>query len=138
MPYITKQYTFCAAHKYWNNQWDEEKNYDSFKDDIKLHGHNYTLSVTISGPINDDTGFVICLQKLNKIINREVLDILDHSQIEKDIEWFADKQPSTENLVVFIWNKINNLIISPAKLHCVKLQETPSIYTEYFGESSNG
>ena len=63
MTYITKKYTFCAAHRYWNEKWDEERNYQAFGDDIKNHGHNYTLSITIKGPINQDTGFIICLKK---------------------------------------------------------------------------
>ena len=138
MTYITKKYTFCAAHRYWNDKWDEEKNYDSFGDDIKNHGHNYTLSITVKGPINPDTGFIMCLKKLNLIVNKKVISILDHSQIESDIDWFKNKQPSTENMVIYIWRQIVDLIPNPSNLHCVKLQETPTIYTEYFGEEHNG
>ena len=138
MTYITKKYTFCAAHRYWNEKWDEERNYQAFGDDIKNHGHNYTLSITIKGPINQDTGFIICLKKLNLIVNKNVINILDHSQIENDIKWFKDKQPSTENMVIFIWDQIVDLIPEPSSLYCVKLQETPTIYTEYFGEEHNG
>ena len=57
MPYITKQFKFCAAHKYWNPSWDEDKNYAVFGDDVKVHGHNYVLDVTITGPINQESGF---------------------------------------------------------------------------------
>ena len=131
---ITKQYTFCAAHRYWNDKWNEQENHDAFFDDIKLHGHNYTLFITISGDVNPDTGFIVCLKKINDIVNDKVIDVLDHSQIEKDITWFKGKQPSTENLVLFIWEQIVDLVPSPAKLFRVKLQETPTIYTEYFGK----
>ena len=62
-----------------------------------------------------------------------MISIFDHSQIEKDIKWFSDKQPSTENMVVFIWNQISNKIPSGASLHCIKLRETPTIFTEYYG-----
>ena len=131
---ITKQYTFCAAHRYWNKKWDEQKNYDAFHDDIRLHGHNYTLFITINGEIDPETGFVVCLKKLNEIVNNKVIDVLDHSQIDKDVDWFKGKQPSTENLVLFIWEQIVDLIPKPGSLYRVKLQETPTIYTEYFGE----
>ena len=131
---ITKQYTFCAAHRYWNDKWNEQENHDAFFDDVKLHGHNYILFITISGDVNPDTGFIVCLKKINDIVNDKVIDVLDHSQIEKDITWFKDKQPSTENLVLFIWEQIVDLVPSPAKLFRVKLQETPTIYTEYFGK----
>ena len=134
MPYITKQYKFCAAHRYWNNDWSEERNKDVFHKDIYVHGHNYLLFITIAGPIDPDSGFIINLKDLDELISKKVLDIMDHSQIEKDIDWFIKKQPSTENMVKFIWEQIDCHIIKPAKLHCIKLQETPTIFTEYYGE----
>ena len=133
MPFITKQYKFCAAHRYWNNRWTEAENFENFGDDIYLHGHNYNLDITISGEINTDSGFIVNLQKLNNIVQENVISIMDHSQIEKDIDWFENRQPSTENMVVFIWKRLVNIIPSPAKLHSIKLQETPTISTIYFG-----
>jgi len=139
MPYITKQYKFCAAHRYWNNDWSEQKNKEVFDKDIYVHGHNYLLFITISGPIDPDSGFIINLKDLDELISNKVLDIMDHSQIEKDIDWFITRQPSTENMVKFIWEQIDCHIIKPAKLHCIKLQETPTIFTEYYGaEELNG
>ena len=133
MPFITKQYKFCAAHRYWNNRWTEVENFENFGDDIYLHGHNYNLDITISGEINTDSGFIVNLQKLNNIVQENVISIMDHSQIEKDIDWFENRQPSTENMVVFIWERLVGKIPSPAKLHSIKLQETPTISTTYFG-----
>ena len=133
MPFITKQYKFCAAHRYWNNRWTEAENFENFGDDIYLHGHNYNLDITISGEINTDSGFIVNLQKLNNIVQENVISIMDHSQIEKDIDWFENRQPSTENMVVFIWERLAGKIPSPAKLHSIKLQETPTISTTYFG-----
>ena len=136
MPFITKQYKFCAAHRYWNNRWTETENFENFGDDIYLHGHNYNLDITISGEINTDSGFIVNLQKLNNIVQENVISIMDHSQIEKDIDWFENQQPSTENMVVFIWEKLADKIPSPAKLHSIKLQETPTISTKYYGPKS--
>ena len=133
MPFITKQYKFCAAHRYWNDRWTEAENFENFGDDIYLHGHNYNLDITISGEINTDSGFIVNLQKLNNIVQENVISIMDHSQIEKDIDWFENCQPSTENMVVFIWERLVGKIPSPAKLHSIKLQETPTISTTYFG-----
>ena len=133
MPFITKQYKFCAAHRYWNNRWTEAENFENFGDDIYLHGHNYNLDITISGEINTDSGFIVNLQKLNNIVQENVISIMDHSQIEKDIDWFENRQPSTENMVLFIWERLVGKIPSPAKLHSIKLQETPTISTTYFG-----
>ena len=133
MPYLTKQYKFCAAHRYWNKNWPDKKNYDIFGEDVKIHGHNYTLDITIHGTINNDSGFIVNLFELNKIVKSHVLDVMDHSQIEQDIPWFATRQPSTENMVVFIWNQIVSKVPIPAKLYSIKLRETPTIFTEYFG-----
>ena len=133
MPYITKQYKFCAAHRYWNEQWSEKENFEIFGDDIYLHGHNYALDITISGEINEDSGFIVNLHTLNEIVKELVLSEIDHSQIEKDIDYFKNRQPSTENMVVYIWEKLVNNIPSPAKLYSIKLQETPTISTIYFG-----
>jgi len=133
MPFITKQFKFCAAHKYWNNSWDKDKNFEVFGDDIKVHGHNYVLDITITGPINDQSGFVFDIQKLKKIVNKKIISVLDHSQIQDDIPWFKGKQPSTENLVLFIWEQVEPMVDTPAKLHKIKLRETPTIFTEYFG-----
>ena len=67
MPFITKQYKFCAAHQYWNTEWSEEKNKNVFGKDIYIHGHNYILDITISGPIDEDSGFIINLKTLNQM-----------------------------------------------------------------------
>ena len=133
MPRLTKQYKFCAAHRYWNDEWTEEKNIEIFRDDVKLHGHNYQLDITISGPIDESSGFIINIQDLNAVVNTHVIKFLDHSQIEEDIPWFVNKQPSTENMVVFIWEQLADKIPLPAELYSIKLRETSTIYTEYFG-----
>ena len=133
MPQITKQYKFCAAHKYWNDNWDDAKNLKIFDDDIKLHGHNYDLYITIKGPTNSDSGFIINLKDLNEIVKNKVISKLDHSLIQ-DNPWFFNKQPSTENLVVYIWEQIVDRIEFPAKLYCIKLRETGTIFTEYYGD----
>ena len=133
MPQITKQYKFCAAHKYWNENWTDEKNKEVFDDDVKIHGHNYDLYITIKGPIDKDSGFIINLLHLNTLVNEEIIRELDHSMIHEH-SWFADKQPSTENLVLFIWERLSTKIKSPAKLYCIKLRETGTIFTEYYGE----
>ena len=137
MPIITKEYKFCAAHRYWNQHWTEKKNQDIFGDDIRLHGHNYVLEVSVAGEINPESGFIISLQQLNELVENHVIKLLDHSQIEKDIEYFHNNQPSTENLVVFIWEVLVDKIPSPARLYSIKLQETPTIYTEYFGPNQH-
>ena len=108
-----------------------------FEDDVRVHGHNYDLDITIKGEPDQESGFIINISDLKKIVKEKVLDILDHSQIQEDIQWFSNKQPSTENLVIFIWNQICNDIPYGGTLHKIKLRETPSIYTEYYGPNGD-
>ena len=137
MIYLTKEYKFCAAHKYWNNTWSDKKNKNVFGDDIRIHGHNYSLFITVKGKINTESGFIVDLIKLNKLVNNEIINQFDHSQIEKDIPWFKGKQPSTENMVFYIWLLLFDKIPSNAILYSVKLRETPTIFSIYYGPNKN-
>ena len=106
-PVLTKKYHFCASHKYGNEHWSEEKNYEVFGKDYNNHGHNYILEVSMTGLVNPDTGWLVDLGHVNEIIKSNVVNILDHSQIEQDIPWFKGKQPSSEVIVVWIWEQIS-------------------------------
>ena len=134
MPLITKEYKFCAAHRYWNDEWSKEENFNIFGDDIKNHGHNYVLRITVQGKIDSDSGFLVNLQWLNDIVKNEIVKVLDHAQIDKDIDYFKNKSPSTENLVIFIWDILNPFFKNQnSRLYKIFLRETPTIYTEYYG-----
>ena len=131
-PIITKKYHFCASHKYGNDSWSKEENIKVFGKDYNTHGHNYILEVSVTGPIDPGSGWLIDLQTLNKLVKKKVVNVLDHSQIEIDIQWFKDKQPSSENILIWIWDEIANEIESGA-LHRLRLVETHSIHTDYYG-----
>ena len=133
-PILTKKYHFCASHKYGNDHWTEEKNYKVFGKDYNTHGHNYVLEVSVIGPVNPDTGWLVDLPNLNRVVKSNVVDILDHSQIEEDVEWFKGKQPSSEVLVIWIWEQIEK-DFNEAKLHKIRLDETHTIHTDYYGPS---
>ncbi len=131
-PYLTKVFHFNAAHQYGHSDWTDEKNWEVFGPDSKIHGHNYMLEVMVTGDIVEDTGFLVDLGHLKKIVKKNVIDILDHSLFNVEVEWFKDRQPSSENLVIFIWNQIQSELKS-AKLHRIRLHETPTIFTDYYG-----
>tara|TARA_B100001564_G_scaffold359991_1_gene384407 strand:+ start:145 stop:561 length:417 start_codon:yes stop_codon:yes gene_type:complete len=131
-PIITKRYHFCASHKYGNDAWSEEKNLKVFGKDYNTHGHNYVLEVSVTGPIDPGSGWLVDLPTLNKIVKNNVINVLDHSQIEKDVEWFKNKQPSSENLLLWIWDQIFD-DITDCKLHRIRLVETHSIFNDYYG-----
>ncbi len=128
-PFITKIFRFNAAHQYGHDDWSAEKNWEVFGLDSKVHGHNYTLEVMVTASVNPETGFIVDLGELSSIVQKYVIDILDHSQFEKEVEWFRNKQPSTENLVQFIWNQLKPRI-PHITLHRIRLHETPTIFTD--------
>jgi 6-pyruvoyltetrahydropterin/6-carboxytetrahydropterin synthase len=131
---ICRKSHFNAAHKLYNPIWSKEKNLDVFGrcSYENFHGHNYELIVKFEGEIDQDTGMVMDLSDLKKIIVREVEDVLDHKNLNLDIDYFKDKIPSTENLAVFIWNKLNDSIELEGNLSIV-LYETPRNFVEYSG-----
>ena len=131
-PYLTKVFHINAAHQYGHSDWTDEKNWEVFGPDSKIHGHNYMLEVMVTGDIVDDTGFLVDLGNLKKIVKKNVIDILDHSLFNVEVEFFKDRQPSSENLVIFIWNQIQSEL-KGAKLHRIRLHETPTIFTDYYG-----
>ena len=131
-PIITKKYHFCASHKYGNADWSEEKNLEVFGKDYNTHGHNYVLEVSVTGPIDEGSGWLVDLKKLGQIVKKYVVNVLDHSQIEEDIEWFKGKQPSSENILVWAWDEIAPRL-ERGTLHQLRLVETHSIYTDYYG-----
>jgi len=131
-PFLTKVFYFNAAHQYGHDDWSDDKNWEVFGPDSKIHGHNYTLEVMVTAEVNDETGFIVDLGQLKEIVNNNVINILDHSLFNKEVEWFNDKQPSSENLVIFIWSQIEPYL-DGVTLHRIRLHETPTIFTDYYG-----
>jgi 6-pyruvoyltetrahydropterin/6-carboxytetrahydropterin synthase len=139
MIYISRKEHFNAAHKLFNPNWSKEKNDEVFGPcaNENWHGHNFELIVTVKGDPNPDTGFVIDLKKLSQMIRKKVIDKLDHKNLNLDVDFMRGKMASTEILAMEIWKILAPLIEieSPtAKLHSIKLYETPRNFVEYLGE----
>jgi 6-pyruvoyltetrahydropterin/6-carboxytetrahydropterin synthase len=135
--YVTRREHFNAAHKLWIEGWSEEKNNEVFGKcaNPNWHGHNYTLFVTVKGKPDAQTGFLIDLKHLSAIIKHEIIDVLDHRNLNLDVPFMKGKMASTEILAIEIWNILFPHIQSDdVKLHCVKLYETENNFVEYFGE----
>jgi 6-pyruvoyltetrahydropterin/6-carboxytetrahydropterin synthase len=138
MVYLTRLEHFNAAHKLYNPVWTREKNEEVFGKcaNENWHGHNYELFVTVKGNPDPDTGFLFDVKKLSNIIKQEVIEKLDHKNLNVDVDFMKGKMCSTENLAIEIWKQLEPQIPAPVKLHCVKLYETPRIYIEYFGDKT--
>ena len=139
MVYITKQVHFCAAHKLYNPDWDDGQNDAVFGPcaNKNWHGHNFDLFVTIKGQPDPDTGFVMNFKDLKEVINNNVLEAVDHKNLNLDVPFMKDKMTSCENLIIEFWGILKPLIKEEtrgrAELHALKLYETPTSYAEYYG-----
>ena len=136
MVYLTRRETFNAAHRLYNNHWSEEQNDAVFGKcaNKNWHGHNYTLFVTVKGEPNPDTGFIVNVKGPSELIKEKVVNKLDHTNLNLDVDFIPKSiHPTTENLVKIIWQQLSPFI-TECKLHSIKLYETENIYAEYFGE----
>ena len=117
-----------------NPAWSDEKNKEVFGKcaNKNWHGHNYNLYVTVKGNPNPETGFIMNVKDLSTIILENVLDKLDHKNLNLDVDFMKDVLPSTENLAIAIWQQLAPKI-TECQLHCIKLYETENIYAEYYG-----
>ena len=136
MIYITRRERFNAAHRLFRPEYSDEKNMEVFGkcSNPNWHGHNYQLFVTVKGNVNQDTGFLINLKLLSKIIRDRVISKIDHNNINLEVDFMKGKLASTENLAITIWNELKKPVEElNAKLHCVKVTESENNYVEYFG-----
>jgi 6-pyruvoyltetrahydropterin/6-carboxytetrahydropterin synthase len=135
MIYLTRKSEFSASHYYRNPEFSEEENQRIFGKcaNPNGHGHNYTLEVTVKGEIDQRSGFVVDLKDLKEIMNREVLEVLDHRFLNKEVPEFAHEIPTTENIAVNIWKRLQQKL-DRAKLHRVRVYETVDLFVDYYGE----
>lgn len=133
--YLTRKAEFSASHMYHNPAFTEDENRRIFgKCNNPLgHGHNYTLEVTVKGRINPDTGFVVDLKELKQLLNRDIIDVMDHRFLNKEIPEFYDQIPTAENIAIAIWNRLCGKL-QVATLHRVRLYESPDLFVDFYGE----
>lgn len=135
--FITRREHFNAAHRLFRNDFSDEQNLEVFGkcSNPNWHGHNYTLFVTIKGPVNPETGFVMNLKSLSELVEKNIIEKLDHKNMNVEVDFMMGKMASTENLAIAIWEELSLHLhpYFPAQLHCIRLQETENNYVEYYG-----
>ena len=132
---VTRRAHFSAAHRLHNPALSDQENRDVFGlcNSPNWHGHNYELDVTVEGEIDSRTGYVVDLKILRDVVEEAVVQDLDHRNLNVDVPWLQGVLPSSENLVVQIWRRLESRI--PAgTLHRIVLWETPRNFVEYSGE----
>lgn len=135
--YLTRKAEFSAAHHYHNPAFSAEENRRIFGkcNNLDGHGHNYTLELTVKGEVNPKTGFVINLVDLKGILNSEVMDVFDHRHLNKEVPEFAKEIPTTENIAISIWRRVEPKVKAlNASVHRVRLYETPDLFVDFYGE----
>ena len=134
--HITRRERFNAAHRLFRADWSDEKNEQVFGkcSNPNWHGHNYILYVTVEGTINPETGFVINLKDLSRVIREKIIDKIDHKNLNLEVDFMKNKIVSTENIAVAIWDQLEPEIKNlGSDLYCVKLVETENNFVEYYG-----
>ncbi len=134
--YLTRRAAFSAAHRYWREEWTEERNRRVFGlcANPHGHGHNYVLEVTVAGEIAGDTGFSVDLTALDDAL-AAVVRRLDHQHLNHAVEAFGPggRVPTTENLLEWIWPRLEERVPSGARLHRLRLREDETLWVDYFG-----
>ncbi|QSW87524.1 MULTISPECIES: 6-carboxytetrahydropterin synthase [Flavobacterium] len=132
---ISRKAHFNAAHRLYRKDWTSEKNNAVFGkcNNPNFHGHNYGLTVSVTGQIDPETGFVLDVKVLADIILQEVEIPFDHKNLNLDVPEFRDLNPTAENIAVVIWNKIRRRIQPDFDLEVV-LNETDRNFVTYKGE----
>ncbi len=126
---------FNAAHRLYNGEWSDARNAQVFGkcSNPHFHGHNYELIVAVKGEINQETGFVMDMKILKKLIETEIEDRFDHKNLNEEVEEFKTLNPTAENISVVIWNKLRKFIETDLELS-ITLYETPRNFVTYSGE----
>lgn len=135
MVYITRREVFATSHRLFNPALSDEENFKIYDkcSNPNGHGHNYILEVVVAGEVNPQTGYLLDLKDLKKIIKKYVTDKLDHKNLNLDVDFLKGKITSSENIAIAIWEQLKDRLPT-GRLYSVKLYETENNYVEYKGE----
>jgi len=133
---LTRRVIFAAAHRYHRPDWSDAENFDVFGAcaNLNYHGHTYTCDVTVSGPVDEETGFVVDLGFLDRVLQREVRERFDHRNINLEVPEFAEGKliPTGENLARFIAQRVQAALAhTTAHVTRVHLAEDATLSSSY-------
>jgi len=138
MIYLTRRERFNAAHRLYREELSEEENFRIYGkcSNPNWHGHNYELFVTIKGEVKERLGYLLNLKDLSKLITKNIIDKLDHKNMNVEVDFMQGKIASTENLVVAIWDLLSPQVQKMgAELHKIRIVETENNSVEYYGKN---
>lgn len=131
---VSRKAHFNAAHRLYRKDWSDDKNNLVFGkcNNPNFHGHNYELVVSVTGPIDSETGYVIDMKVLKDLIKNQVEDAFDHKNLNIEVHEFKNLNPTAENIVVVIYNKLRPHLENHLDLE-ITLYETPRNFVSYSG-----
>ncbi|KAJ8964975.1 hypothetical protein NQ314_004492 [Rhamnusium bicolor] len=134
--YQTRRVTFSACHRLHSPHLSDAENKEIFGkcNHINGHGHNYVVKVTLFGGIDPKTGMIMNMTDLKKYMEEAIMKPMDHKNLDKDVEYFFTRPSTTENLSVYIWNKMKDVMEKPDWLYEVEIYETENNIVKYRGE----
>lgn len=133
MHYLTTKITFSAYHRLWNPDFTDVQNSEIYQECFRGHGHNYVLEVTVKGKADLQTGMVIDIKRLNRLLMTEIFPLVDHKNLNEDIACLKHVIPTAENISMQFWRILKNKL-KDADLHKIRLLESEKNIVEYFGE----
>ena len=138
MIYLIRRERFNAAHRLFREDWSDEKNREIFGkcSNPNWHGHNYNLFVTVKGDINPDLGYLVDLKSLSDLICRQIIEHVDHKNLNLEVDFMKGKVASTENMAIAIWDELESHVKDlGVDLHCIRIEETENNFFEYYGNN---
>lgn len=136
---LTRVVRFSAAHRYYRPDWGPEENARAFGLCAREHGHghNYRCAVTVSGEVATDTGMVMDLAALDRLLAAEVREPLDHRHLNHDVAEFAYGRaiPTAEAIAVWVWQRLGPRLPPDVRLHAVRIEEDDNLFAEFLGEA---
>ena len=135
--YLTRAVHFSASHRYYRPDWSDEENERRFGPCARPegHGHNYRCEVTVMAPIHPETGMVIDLVELDRVLESQVVSRFDHRNINVSVEEFKPGAalPTSENLAAFILDRVSDSLPAGVKVHRVRVQEDRDLWSDVYG-----
>lgn len=133
--YLTRKYEFPASHRLYNPAWSDAENERVFRkcNNPNGHGHNYELEVTVKGQPDERLGMVVDIYELDQIVQRVILDRVDHKNLNVDVDFMQGLIPTAENIVYAFWHQLVAHVPAPAQLARLRLIETRNNFAEYRG-----
>lgn len=134
---VTRRVHWNSAHRLYRPDWSDERNARVYGvcANPHGHGHNYEMDVTVVGEVDPETGYVLDLKVLRDLVQDRVVADLDHRNLNVEVPWLAGQVPTTENLVVGIWNRMVDQLPEGVVLERIVLWETPRNFVEYTGDA---